>query len=330
MERAVKGIWIPIEIWEDEELSITEKAIFAEIDSLDGEDHCFATNEYIANFCKCSERTVSSAITKLINRGFISVVSFDGRTRVLKSNVKTVFVNENNAYELNTNLCCIENISKQERKKLQTDGTVYNIYNNNIIHENINDKIKENIPSPLHQNDVDLMFAKFWKAYPKKVNKAYARKCFAKAIKKVSLDTLLSAIENQKQSVNWMKSNGQFIPDASTWLNNERWDDEVEIQKQEKRIYVPDEPPYDSALWLSRKINQQHPDIEIVPEETLQKWAAVFDKIEHEDKRNSDDTLHLMRFIFKSDFWKDKISNPWDLRKNYVKLRMQAEKEGWF
>lgn len=223
------------------------------------------------------------------------------------------------------------------------DTTVSVYYNNTIClgldnvssidsKRDVKTKEQTNVQSTLNvqEDEVEEAFTTFWQAYPKKVNKAYARKCFTKALKKVSLDTLLSALEKHKQSVNWLKSNGQFIPDASTWLNNERWDDEIEIQKQEKRVYTEDETPYEAARWLSRKINRLHPDIEIVSEDTLQKWAAVFDKMEREDKRDSGDILCVMRFIFESDFWKDKISNPWDLRKNYVKIRMQAEKEGKF
>ena len=36
MVRSVKGIWIPIEVWNDERLTMLEKGILAEIDSLDG------------------------------------------------------------------------------------------------------------------------------------------------------------------------------------------------------------------------------------------------------------------------------------------------------
>ena len=68
-------------------------------------------------------------------------------------------------------------------------------------------------------------FEKFWAAYPRKVGKQAARKAFDKV--EVPLDTLLTAIEQQKRGAQWQKDDGLFIPHASTWLNNARWEDEV-------------------------------------------------------------------------------------------------------
>lgn len=83
--RDFKGIWIPKEIWLDSRLNALDKIILAEIDSLDNEDGCFASNEYLAEFCQCSERKVSEAISKLIKTGYIVVKNFDGRRRTLQS-----------------------------------------------------------------------------------------------------------------------------------------------------------------------------------------------------------------------------------------------------
>lgn len=73
-------------------------------------------------------------------------------------------------------------------------------------------------------------FDTFWKAYPKKVGKGAAEKSFKKLkVDKDLLDVMLKAIENQKQSKQW--SDKQFIPNPSTWLNQRRWEDEVEEVK---------------------------------------------------------------------------------------------------
>lgn len=83
--RDFKGVWIPKEIWLNENLTMLEKVILTEIDSLDNEEHCVAGNEYLAQFCQCSEWKVSTAIKKLQDLGYLEVVSFDGRHRRLKS-----------------------------------------------------------------------------------------------------------------------------------------------------------------------------------------------------------------------------------------------------
>lgn len=82
--RDFKGVWIPKEIWLNEELTMLEKVIFVEIDSLDGPEHCYASNEYFATFCNCSESKVSKAIKKLKELGMIEEVAFDGRHRKLR------------------------------------------------------------------------------------------------------------------------------------------------------------------------------------------------------------------------------------------------------
>ena len=68
-------------------------------------------------------------------------------------------------------------------------------------------------------------FDVFWEAYPKKTGKEAARKSFARA--KADIGTMLSALEVQKQSEQWTKNNGQFIPNPTTWLNQGRWEDEL-------------------------------------------------------------------------------------------------------
>ena len=85
-KREFKGVWIPKEIWLDTRLNALDKMIFAEIDSYSStENGCYASNEYLANFCQCSESKASKTISKLIELGYIERKSFDGRNRVLQS-----------------------------------------------------------------------------------------------------------------------------------------------------------------------------------------------------------------------------------------------------
>ena len=80
MERDFKGVWIPKAIWLDNRLNALDKVILTEIDSLDqGESGCYASNKYIAEFCQCSERKVSDAITKLTKLGYIKLTSFESK-----------------------------------------------------------------------------------------------------------------------------------------------------------------------------------------------------------------------------------------------------------
>jgi uncharacterized protein YdaU (DUF1376 family) len=74
-------------------------------------------------------------------------------------------------------------------------------------------------------------FEKFWSAYPRKTAKAEALKSFTKiAPDDETLERMLAAINRSKQSTDWLKDNGQFVPFPSTWLNQRRWEDESEME----------------------------------------------------------------------------------------------------
>lgn len=73
-------------------------------------------------------------------------------------------------------------------------------------------------------------FDRFWSAYPRKVGKAKAQAAFAKlAPDQELLAHILEAIEKARQSDQWMRDNGQYIPYPATWLNGCRWEDEITV-----------------------------------------------------------------------------------------------------
>ena len=73
INRDFKGIWIPKELWLSQELSLQEKVMLLEIDSLDNEEHCYASNAYFADFFGLSKTRISAIINGLAERGYISV-----------------------------------------------------------------------------------------------------------------------------------------------------------------------------------------------------------------------------------------------------------------
>lgn len=69
-------------------------------------------------------------------------------------------------------------------------------------------------------------FETFWQYYPKKVGKKEACKAWEKAKDRPEIGTIILSLDLAKQSEQWKKDNGQFIPNPSTWLNQGRWADE--------------------------------------------------------------------------------------------------------
>ena len=89
MDRIVKGIWIPIEIWQNRSLSWNEKILLMEIDSFTAKDReCYISNEYIAELLGISVSWASKCLSHLLELGLVRVVKFDGRKRYVESTIQ--------------------------------------------------------------------------------------------------------------------------------------------------------------------------------------------------------------------------------------------------
>jgi len=100
-------------------------------------------------------------------------------------------------------------------------------------------------------------FNLFWSLYPKKQSKEAARKSFAKVYKELPLDSLQNILEANKRSESWTKSNGQYIPMASTWLNNKRWTDELQKSSSDNVGYMMENNIFDMIDEIEAKKNNQ-------------------------------------------------------------------------
>jgi len=83
LPRDFKGVWIPKDIWLSDQLSLMEKVIFVEIQSLDNEHGCYASNRHFAQFFDVSERQIRTYIGSLKEKGFISVSIVNRNERVI-------------------------------------------------------------------------------------------------------------------------------------------------------------------------------------------------------------------------------------------------------
>ncbi|MBQ9851750.1 MAG: hypothetical protein IJO37_02395 [Ruminiclostridium sp.] len=88
------------------------------------------------------------------------------------------------------------------------------------------------------KNLLSVQFDLFWNAYPRKEGKKKAHKAFSKLAPSV-WPLLIPAVEKHKQRPQWQ--NRQYIPLPATWLNGERWEDEVDdVGEPEAGDRVPD------------------------------------------------------------------------------------------
>ena len=95
---------------------------------------------------------------------------------------------------------------------------------------NTKEFITKDIPpiSPKGGKDCSDLFNQFWSSYPKHIAKQSAVKAFEKLKPDEKLlEAMLKAIAMQKESKQWEKDGGAFIPYPATWLNQRRWEDEL-------------------------------------------------------------------------------------------------------
>ena len=150
--RDFKGVWIPKEIWLNSDLSIIEKVLLVEIDSLDNSERgCFASNEYLAKFVQLSESRVAHIISDLKKREYIIVVFTDGRNRGLKLHPQqSRFAKNSKAESLKT--------TNQSSRKQQHSNTVNNTVNNTDYNSSQNkfDTLEnEEIKNPFTRKKLD-------------------------------------------------------------------------------------------------------------------------------------------------------------------------------
>lgn len=217
--RKFQGVWIPAERWLDRTLSPNEKVMLGEISSLDtGPRGCYATNAHFAEFFNLSISRVSEIISGLVDKGHLRVELIREGKRVVERRLRLVdpfgFPNPPS-----------ENASNPfgkggEPPSENTQGS--NTHSNNT-------KSIKNLPASSGEKVLsDEGFDQFWKLYPKKKGRKDATKAWAKLKPSEELrQTLITALGSHCVSEDWAKDQGRYIPNASTWINGERWADEL-------------------------------------------------------------------------------------------------------
>ncbi|MCI8611052.1 MAG: hypothetical protein HFE66_03925 [Clostridiales bacterium] len=126
-----------------------------------------------------------------------------------------------------------------ERKRTQANGSERK-RTGGIVEDKYKDKEKDKINTPHTPQGADdaretikKRFDLFWKAYPKKTGKGNAEKSWNRIRPgKALFDQIMEALQKAVQCEQWLRDNGRYIPNPSTWLNQKRWEDEYVFPSQ--------------------------------------------------------------------------------------------------
>lgn len=163
-------------------------------------------------------KSVETAINKLASAGLVALYVFEGKPYLYLPtwNEHQTIRAKRSKYPEPENICkqMISDDCKCSRNPIQS--------NPNPIQSESESESESNT-----RKAIESVFDAFWSVYPKKTGKEAARKAFKK-IPKSAHPLLVPAVEAQKKSRQWMEENGRFIPNPATWLNQGRWEDEVQ------------------------------------------------------------------------------------------------------
>ena len=164
---------------------------------------------------RVTEQSIKDALTVLSEQGCIHLYENDGESYYC-------FVNWGEHQRIQTKVSKYPgpddtgSIIDDSRKPTVTHGEI-------LLETKTELETKTNISS-----DTDL-FEEFWKAYPavRHEAKSKARQAWNKLKPDRQLtDSILSALNWQKQTEKWHEDGGRFIPMPATYLNQRRWEDE--------------------------------------------------------------------------------------------------------
>jgi len=166
--------------------------------------------QFVTSLRKLSERWGWSRDTV---RRFLTLLQSDGMIEVFCDTTKTVVTV--------ANWDKLQAREEKVRHECDTSATRIDTIKNNKNYKN--DKKEE------YESDIwSPGFNEFWSAYPKKVGKGAAHKSWVKLKPSADLHRkILVAIANAKESEQWQRDEGRYIPNPATWLNQSRWEDEL-------------------------------------------------------------------------------------------------------
>ena len=134
---------------------------------------------------------------------------------------------QNLTIESNTKYSIISIINWDTYQNIENKG---NIESNNQVTTKCQPSNTNNKVNNINKDKKEIYtsnFLSFWLKYPKKIGKGAAFKSYNNIKQpRPSLQIILQSIEEHQNTEQW--ENKQFIPNPATWLNQRRWEDEID------------------------------------------------------------------------------------------------------
>ena len=205
--RKFKGVWIPAEYWLDENLTIMEVVLITEIDSLDGENGCFASNKHFADFLGVTSGRASQLITDLKEKGYIQA-TYTTNNNVTQRIIRVVNKLNTPVKKLNRG---IKN-TKGVFKKCVTSNTSSNTSNSNTSSNSSSGRRREEDPEREQIYKQFFQLARMHdKMKQKATNPTYDEiKQLRSLLYRCNIDTLKAIVSKFDMKMQWNMVNDPF------------------------------------------------------------------------------------------------------------------------
>ena len=109
------------------------------------------------------------------------------------------------------------------------------------------------------KEDKEKGFERFWELYPSKRKKPVARIAWMnmRVHSEEQYALINAAVERYKKTNQWQEENGRYIPDPDTFLQDERWTDEIKLPKS---VQAADREAQEKDEWIAKN---------------KERWAAI-------------------------------------------------------
>ena len=244
MKRKLFSI-IPIALYSENTLTATEKLVLTEIQSLDVNGGCSASDQFLGNIFGISAKRMQKLLLSLRKKGWIQTIDFDGRKRILKINpgkwedlerksIGNWIPDFTDNLELDT-----PNLGGADPADLGGPCKAIPYIRKAFNIDHSLDQFKKHPPNP-PEGDLpcateigagkirvtEKQVEEIYRAYPRKEGKAKACEKIRLALRKVSYDELLRAVQEYAASRYVKTAPLKFIPMPQTWFHQERWLDD--------------------------------------------------------------------------------------------------------
>lgn len=218
-------------------------------------DNWNISREHLAEQSPSGEAHVRTLLTELEDAGYLIRTKNIGNGKITWNSVVYDTPHEKTLVDSSGGF----STGGQTTGESTTGGKPYHIISNDITNTDLTNTDKtnpslspQNTPSDLRSSERQTLFTPdqtetaherglessvsafdtFWAAYPRKVAPATARKAYSRILKSVSHTVIMKTLDTQLKVWKAEQRQKKYMPYPTTWLNQEPWNGELEIEKQ--------------------------------------------------------------------------------------------------